>query len=248
MLPPVDIAYIAHELDRLGEEIQRASEESVAPLEPHPDIPLTGLQQLLDTLRSAEAETPNASARALRTQTGGQPEVLLDHGLDLLSQLAGVAERLDLPQTARGVERLSLPLACWLLRRGSELPHPEQVVNAAAALANSLRERDDLAGLYALMSEVVNGVSPQEIHRVDDSSSTRPWRVLLLNRAIVATRSHRPALMAEAFDAVIEHLPEDAPEFFREGMGQMEALNYPTPVREIMQRYYERWCSGQRLH
>lgn len=248
MLPPVDVAYIADELDRLGEEIQRAFEESVAPVEPHPDIPLLGLQQLLDALRSAEAETPDASALALRNQTGGEPEVLLDHGLELLSQLSDVAERLGLPQSARAVERLSLPLACWLLRRGSELPHPEQVVNAAAALANSLREPDELAGLYALMSEVVNGVSPQEIHRVDDPSPARPWRVLLLNRAIVATRSHRPALMTEAFDAVIEHLPEDAPEFFREGMGQMEALNYPTPVREVMQRYYERWCSGQRLH
>jgi hypothetical protein len=54
--------------------------------------------------------------------------------------------------------------------------------------------------------------------------------------------------MVEAFRAVCEHLPEDAPTFFREGMGQMEALNYPQPVRDVMDRYYGLWCAGQRLH
>jgi hypothetical protein len=105
----------------------------------------------------------------------------------------------------------------------------------------------DLAGLYALMTEMVEGMSPA---RIQDSGNfpSRPWRVLLLNRAIVATRSQRPALMVAAFDSLVEHLPEDAPDFFREGMGQMEALQYPAPVRELMQRYYDRWCTGQRLH
>ncbi len=40
----------------------------------------------------------------------------------------------------------------------------------------------------------------------------------------------------------------DAPDFFREGMGQIEALDYPPQVREVMQRYFEVWCVGQRLH
>ena len=44
--------------------------------------------------------------------------------------------------------------------------------------------------------------------------SAPPWRVLLLNWGIVATRSLRPPLMRDAFDRLLEHLPEDASGFF----------------------------------
>jgi hypothetical protein len=54
--------------------------------------------------------------------------------------------------------------------------------------------------------------------------------------------------MEEAFRAIGEQLPEHAPYFFREGMGQMDTQNYPPHVREVVQRYFDRWCSGQRLH
>lgn len=252
MLPPVDIHYVAQELGRLGEEVQRLAEESKETLEPHPEVLTRGLADLLDALTAAES--PGAVEAGLRFQgrIGSETDGLLSHGLDLLSQLAGLAGRLSQPQTAQAIEGLALPLACWLLRRGAELIHPEPVVNAAAALANSLRQPDDLALLYALMTEVVDGMSPLRTQEIDgdrrDRAANRPWRVLLLNRAIVATRSHRPTLMVEAFQAVCEHLPEDAPSFFREGMGQMEALNYPQPVRDVMDRYYNLWCTGQRLH
>jgi hypothetical protein len=248
MLPSVDIRYIAQELARLGEEIQRAADESGDAIDPGPEVLNAGLRNLLDALADAEADTMAASAHALRERTGSEPDALLSHGIDLLSQLSALAMRLRQPQTAGGVERLTLPVACWLMRRGAELLFPEPVVNAAAALANGLHEPDDLAGLYVLMSEVVDGVSPLRMQEVDDADPSRPWRVLLLNRAIVATRSHRPALMVEAFQAVCEHLPDEAPAFFREGMGQMAALDYPQPVREVMERFFYRWCAGQRLH
>jgi hypothetical protein len=54
--------------------------------------------------------------------------------------------------------------------------------------------------------------------------------------------------MEEAFEALAEHLPEEAPGFFREGMGQMDALGYPQRVRIIMQRYYDQWCGQRLLH
>lgn len=252
MIPPVDIRYVAQELQRLGEEVRRSADESRETLEPHPEVLIDGLAALLDVLAAAVSSSGIDSASSLRGQIPVEVDGLLTHGLDLLSQLAGQAARLSQPQTARAIEGLSLPLACWMMRVGAELVHPEPVVNAAAALANSLREPDDLAALYGLMSEVVNGVSPVRAQEAEedrrDRTLNRPWRVLLLNRAIVATRSHRPALMTEAFQAVCEHLPEEAPAFFREGLGQMEALNYPQPVRDLMDRYYSLWCAGQRLH
>jgi hypothetical protein len=43
-------------------------------------------------------------------------------------------------------------------------------------------------------------------------------------------------------------LPEDAPRFFTEGMQQMEALNYPEPVREVMEKYHRQWTVNRALH
>jgi hypothetical protein len=168
--------------------------------------------------------------------------------IDLLGRLAALAGRLRLPQHARQVEALALPLACWIARRGGELSHPAPVVNAAGALANSTKAPDELAALYGLMTEVVDALSPKVTQDGEPADSTRPWRVLLLNRAIVATRSHRPNLMESAFSAVVEALPGDAPEFFREAMGQMEALNYPPQVRAVVRRYADAWCQRRTLH
>ncbi len=180
----------------------------------------------------------------------GAPDLgaLGDQCIDLLGRLAALAGRLRLPQHARQVEALALPLACWIARCGGELAHPGPVVNAAGTLANSIKAPDELAILYGLMSEVVDALSPRVTQEREPADSTRPWRVLLLNRAIVATRSHRPDLMESAFRAVVDALPDDAPEFFREAMGQMEALNYPPLVRAVVQRYADAWCLRRTLH
>lgn len=248
MLPPIDISYIADRLAELGEDIQHAFEEATEPVEPEPRVLLEGLQQLVDIMRAADAGSPQEFPDRIRAVTGSDPEILLEHGLRLLTQLSAVARQLGLPRHAQATEQLCLPLSCWMLRRGSELHHPEPVVNAAAHIANGLSAADQLAELFGLLNEVMKGIGIERALELESNNPERPWRVLILNRAIVATRSHQPALMEEAFQAVVEHLREDAPDFFREGMGQMETLDYPAHVREVMQRYFDIWCVGQRLH
>lgn len=248
MLPKIDLSDIADELTRLGDEIQRAYDESEQTVEPAPQVLLSGLAQLLDAVRASDAESPGASTQALRAATGAEPDALLDHGLGLLRQLGDVARRLNQESQAQAVEVLAVPFACWMLRRGGELQHPEDVVNALATLANRLRQPDELAELYGLMDEIAEGIGADRIQGMDPTDPTDPWLILLINRGIVATRSHQPALMEAAFKTIGEQLPDHAPYFFREGMGQMEALDYPPHVREVMQRYFDQWCSGQRLH
>jgi hypothetical protein len=248
MLPKIDLSDIADELTRLGDEIQRAYDESEQTVEPAPQVLLSGLAQLLDAVRASDAELPGASTQALRAATGAEPDALLDHGLGLLRQLGDVARRLKQESQAQAVEVLAVPFACWMLRRGGELQHPEDVVNALATLANRLRQPDELAELYGLMDEIAEGIGADRIQGMDPTDPTDPWLILLINRGIVATRSHQPALMEAAFKTIGEQLPDHAPYFFREGMGQMEALDYPPHVREVMQRYFDQWCSGQRLH
>jgi hypothetical protein len=248
MLPKVDLSDIADELTRLGEEIQRVYDDSEQGVEPGPQVPLSGLAQLLDAVRAGEAESRGESAQALRVATGAEPDALLEHGLGLLRQLGDIAHRLNLQSQAEAIEVFAVPFACWMLRRGGELQHPRDVVNALATLANRLDQPEELAELYGMTNEIADGIGADRIQGMDTTDPTDPWLLLLINRGIVATRSHQPALMEEAFDAIGEQLPEHAPHFFREGMGQMETLTYPAQVREVMQRYFDKWCSGQRLH
>ena len=54
--------------------------------------------------------------------------------------------------------------------------------------------------------------------------------------------------MEEAFSVLTRALPEDAPGFFSQGMEQMDLLNYPRHVRDVMDRYYRKWSVDRSLH
>jgi hypothetical protein len=54
--------------------------------------------------------------------------------------------------------------------------------------------------------------------------------------------------MEQAFAQLTSSLPEDAGQFFTEGMQQMDALDYPEPVREVMAKYHRQWNMDRSLH
>jgi len=249
MLPPVDISYIAEELHRHAEEFTEAFEDQEGDADTDPRVPLQTLSDLLDGLRLHEEDAiPRRSASAGTAYAATDIGALGNHGIDLLARLTAIAGRLHLPKRSRSIDELALPLACWIARRGGELRYLDPVVNGAANVANRLSRPTELAQLYSQLTEVLNAVSPQISQDTSSTDPTRPWRVLLLNRAIVATRSHDPRLMEEAFETLLENLPEEAPAFFREGMEQMDVLGYPPRVRAVMQRYYDQWCGRRVLH
>ena len=76
----------------------------------------------------------------------------------------------------------------------------------------------------------------------------RPWRILIINRAIIATRSHDAELMEMAFKSLVESLPEEAARFFEEGLEQMHLIDYPEHVQKLMQHYYLMYGTPQTLH
>lgn len=244
MLPQIDISKIAEDLDRLAEEIDDACDAGSHDSDQEPKMLIDALRETLHALERCQ-DLPAGSDDAVR---GRQLDTLTNAGLDQLGRLSDLAERLRLTDQARRIEALALPFACCAARCNAEIASPSLVVNAAAALANNLKKPDQLQTLYGLMSEIVDAVSPRVSTGTGAEEPNRPWRVLLLNRAIVATRSLQPKLMEEAFDAIVDQLPDDAPTFFREGMGQMEELNYPPQVRAVMDRYYQRWCARPTLH
>ena len=148
----------------------------------------------------------------------------------------------------RELIRLSVPVSLWVARHGGKLSQIDMLVNSLAGYANELTEPHMLADLAAVIKEVVDACDNEIRRDIDQSNMMRPWRVLNLNYGIVATRSHQPELIEQAYDALIENLPQDARQFFKEGKQQMELIGYPEEVREVVERYNNMWGSESSLH
>ena len=131
---------------------------------------------------------------------------------------------------------------------GGQINRLELVVNSFAAWANELQDTVQIAELARVVREIIDAASEKLRRDLDQSNPMRPWRIINLNYGIVATRSHDPDLMDEAFAVLVENLPQDARAFFREGMQQMDIVGYPDEVREVVERYDRMWGSGNTLH
>ena len=173
---------------------------------------------------------------------------------NLAAQAAQLLEALALAARAAGrggdaavLETLQVPLALWVATRGGRLRELAPAVNGCARLANGLREPDVLGELADTMERIAAAVDPAVRGAPDAAQPGHPWRTLLVNRAIVATRSHDPGRMERAFAGLAAALPEAAPGFFAEGMREMDRLGYPPHVREVMERWHARHA-GTGLH
>jgi len=160
-----------------------------------------------------------------------------DHGLVLLLKLVDLMERLELSHIRKEVEQISLIFARWVLSYGGKINHLESLVNAFAHLANTMRDHEALKQLSILMGQVVDACSQEIKLDRDKNNEFRPWRLLHINRGIVATRTHDLEIMKTVFDELLLYLPEEASNFFDEGMREMDALDYPLHVRELIAFY-----------
>lgn len=177
------------------------------------------------------------------------PEVISDmgeYGLYLLQKLSEIVEQLGLLQARQRLDRHVISFGLWICTNGGALRELEPIVNAFAAEANRSRGRD-LEHLCAAMLHCVHCVDPLVVER-QERVAAAPWRLLNLNVGIVATRTHNTELIRAAFEALIRNLPEEAPDFFGEGMEQLDLAGYPEPVRDLVERYYHRFAKARTLH
>ncbi len=170
-----------------------------------------------------------------------------DYGMTLLTDLSAWAGQLNLPVPRDDLEIVVLAAADWVMRHEGQIRALDPVVNALANFANRMHDPTSLEPLTLFMGRVAQASAKYIKQDLEKTNPGRPWRVLHLNRGIVATRTNNPALMEKVFDDLVRYLPEDAPAFFAEGMQQMEALNYPQPVRQVMGRYFDLW-TRPRMH
>jgi hypothetical protein len=170
-----------------------------------------------------------------------------DYGMTLLTDLAAWAGQLNLPVPRQDLEIVTLAAADWIMRHEGQIRTLDPVVNALANFANRMHDPSALEPLTLIMGRVAQASAKFIKQDLEKTNPGRPWRVLHLNRGIVATRTHNPVIMEQVFEDLVRYLPEDAPAFFAEGLQQMEALNYPQPVRQVMGRYFDRW-TRPRMH
>lgn len=218
----------------------------------NPALLASAMHQFMDVLKRIDADLHGSANQSPESTwaDGDKLDIseLGDYGLSLLSDLVYWAEKLGREESHRHLQSAAYPLALWLARHGAELRNLEPIVDGVAYLANTTSDTLVLEDLCAAMGEIIAAVSPALQNDLENTNPHRPWRVLNLNRGIVATRTHNPPVMEAAFRVLIANLPDDASEFFREGMLQMEALDYPEPVRRVMEKYYRQWSVTKTLH
>lgn len=240
-LPPADLPYLRDRLQELGARVREAWEAGDRTGEKDAVLLTDALLQLIDMLGQVEGKPEADEANPAEIDTLGE------YGLNLLDELAQLASALGQSPLATEIEALSLPFALWVVRHGGEIRHLSPVVNALAHYANQASRPAAMSSLYAQCCELLDAVSPA-IEESMSGDPKHPWRLLILNRAIVATRSHNPELMESAYDAVVEFLPQDAQRFFAEGLEQMSVVGYPDHVRDIVHQYYLAHAMPRRLH
>jgi hypothetical protein len=138
-------------------------------------------------------------------------------------------------------EQFLFLFSLWFAQSGGTISQLIPLVNLIAALSNRLRDNISLQQLLANIEIIIKAIKQSIQDDMEDRDPRRPWRVLLLNYAITATRTHDILLMEKAFQLLIYHLPDDLVQFFTEGMSQMTALDYPQPVKELMNQYYSQY-------
>ncbi|MFV1997367.1 MAG: hypothetical protein ACC641_05080 [Acidiferrobacterales bacterium] len=193
------------------------------------------IDALLQVLEIADAADKHDQvlAPAEITDMGEQGLMLIDNLVLKLASQQRESEKQD-------VEQVALVIARWVIAHQGMLTNIQSIVNGLACLANAVQDKASLSRLATVMNQIAQACSDEIKHDLDNTNPSRPWRILNINCGIVATRSNDLDLMRVVFPGLIQAIPLDAPGFFEEGMSEMSRLNYPEPVRELMQEFYDR--------
>ena len=165
-------------------------------------------------------------------------EDLADYGLGLLEKFTECAQKLNCDESFSIFEQLSIPLAIWAAQHNFTINNIEVVVNAISNTANHTQDKAHLSELIDTIEVIIESIGANIKADQDKANMGRPWRILNLNQGIIATRSQDPKRMEAVFEQLIYRLPDDAAGFFAEGMEQMDSIDYPKHVRDVMQKYF----------
>ncbi len=217
------------------------------------------LEESSDSDKSELAETGQAMVQALLVidRASCTDDVLNENDINqirdflfsLLARLVSLAGDKQLAEAKDSFQQLYIPFSLWIAEQQGILIELEPVVDAFAIFANQQHDTGTLSELSTAIGKILATV-PAQIKEdiIDRNNPGRPWRILNLNRGIVATRSHDPEIMQQAYSDLVQNIPEDARQFFNEGQKQMEIVDYPDHVKKIMLQYNDLWGGENALH
>ena len=227
----------------VAEHIEAITADTTA--EESPEQLLAAIEKAIDVMERADADAAAKQGEAVLSDA--EITEIGDFALGLLEAIVDRVEKASGHQN-RDLTRLAIPISLWIARQGGHINKLELVVNSLAAWANELQDTIQIAELARVIREIIDAASDEVRQDIEQTNPMRPWRIINLNYGIVATRSHDPALMDEAFEVLVKNLPNDARAFFREGMQQMDIVGYPDEVRAVVEKYDRMWGSGDTLH
>ena len=248
-LPTGNLDAIHGQLEACLDALPADAMSTVADGENTPAMLREAFGQLLDVMRRVQADRQaDDGSGASAGKSAEDITELGEYAMHLQDSLAGQASHSGDDSQRAILATLAVEFALWIADHGGRIDTLEPVVDGLAMIANSTMAPAELESLSMIMGRITDAVAPLIREDLEKINPGRPWRVLLLNRGIVATRSHNTRAMEEAFAVLTRHLPEDAARFFTEGMQQMDALNYPSHVREVMEKYHRQWTLNRSLH
>ena len=227
------------------EACKQANQNSSALKDAETDLPTLeqAFDQLIDVMTRIESDTQSSSD----TRSEDITEIG-EYALQMQETLSATVEKPGLAGQKQPLSHLTINIALWIADHDGRIQTLEPVVDAIAQLANTTQDPQQLEQFGGVIEQIIHTVSSVISQDLEKMNPGRPWRVLLLNHGIVATRSHNTESMEAAFALLTSKLPEDATRFFSEGMQQMEALNYPPHVRKVMEKYHREWPVNHSLH
>jgi len=164
-----------------------------------------------------------------------------EYGFNLLTELLQWAHKNHLDTFAKSARELVLSLALWITQYKGEIRTLEPVVDALTQIANKTVDTVQLTEIVTIMDRIIFHCSSVIKNDPEKINPLRPWRVIHLNRAITATRSHDTELMQRVFQELVNAFPDDVADFFSEGVHEMDRLNYPDPVRAVLYEFFDRY-------
>lgn len=239
-LPTSRSDIISKMLDELIEVMRplTLSERSAENSAENPAELAASLQQLHDIVQ-------NHTSDALST---GEITEICEYAMQLLNNTSRILQRMNDIDLQQKNGMLAVSMALWTGKQGGQINMLEPLVDTLAWLANNLEGAQQLAELTQILGDLMSACSVAISSDLDNTNPGRPWRVLNINRGIVATRSHDTQLMRDAFETLITNLPQDAAGFFQQGMSEMDRLNYPDHVRVVMQEYADQYPVNKTVH
>ena len=163
----------------------------------------------------------------------------------LIDRLMVFSSQIQHQESFSYFEEFLFLFSLWFAKSGGIISQLIPIVNLIAALSNRLHDQSVLKQLWANIEIIINATEQSIQDDMDDRDPRRPWRVLLLNYSITATRTHDPERMEKSFQFLAQNLPDDLQQFFMEGMSQMTALNYPQAVKDVMEKYYRKYATQE---